>query len=90
MATASSYASHNPAGDINDAPEGTDLAAIQARLEANPQSYNAFAVSLANHTQQLADAVEARDPEWITRQVNDMQPVCKACHDVFWYPEEYR
>ncbi|MWV29099.1 cytochrome c [Aurantiacibacter rhizosphaerae] len=90
MAAAGSYASHDPAGNLGDAPEGTDLAAIEARLKANPQSYNAFAVALANHAQQLSAAVDARDPEWITRMANDLQPVCKACHDVFWYPEEYR
>lgn len=90
MAVASSYASHNPAGNLGDAPEGTDLAAIQGRLAANPQGYNAFATGLADHADQLFQAVKARDTELITRQINDMQPVCKACHVVFWYPEEYR
>ncbi len=90
MAVASRYASHDSTGTLGEAPEGTDLAAIQARLEANPQSYSAFSVALTDQAQQISDAVKARDPEWITRSVNDMQPVCKACHDVFWYPEEYR
>lgn len=89
MTVASTYASHNPAGELGDAPEGTDLAAIDARLQSNPQAFNAYAVGLQNHVTQLREAVETRDTEWITRMVNDLQPVCKACHDTFWYPEEY-
>lgn len=90
MAAARLYRSHDPDGELGEAPEGTDLAAIQARLDANPQAHNALSVALANHTGQLVDAVEARDPERITALVNDLQPTCKACHDVFWYPEEYQ
>ena len=89
MAAACAYASHDPDGELGSAPDGTDLVAIEARLRANPQAFNAYAVALANHTLQLREAVAARDPAWITRMVNDLQPTCKACHDAFWYPEEY-
>ena len=89
MADAAVYASHDPDGTLGAAPEGTDLAAIQARLEANPQAFRAFSQALAGHADQLQTAVAARDPARITQLVNDMQPVCKACHDTFWYPEEY-
>lgn len=89
MQAADRYASHDPDGELPPAPEGTDLAAVQAPLEANPQAFNAYATALANNTAQLSRAVEARDPAWLTRMVNDLQPTCKACHDAYWYPEEY-
>ncbi len=89
MAVAQVFIAANPAGDLTHAPEGTDLAAIQARLDANPQAYRAFAQALAGHSAQLHAAVLARDAARLTALVNDLQPVCKACHDVFWYPEEY-
>ena len=44
---------------------------------------------MAGHTGQLRQAALARDAARVTTLVNDLQPVCKACHDVFWYPEEY-
>ncbi|WP_338242993.1 cytochrome c [Aurantiacibacter hainanensis] len=87
---ANTYVATAPGSTLPPAPVGTDLEAIQARLEANPEAYNAFAQALAAHTTQLREAVDARDTETITQLVNNAQPVCKACHDVFWYPEEYQ
>ncbi|QZH75888.1 MAG: cytochrome c [Erythrobacter sp.] len=89
MAAAEIFVAADPAGDLTDPPEGTDLAAIQARLDAEPQAYRAFAQAMAVHTGQLHQAALARDAARVTTLVNDLQPVCKACHDVFWYPEEY-
>lgn len=86
---ADTYVATAPGSTLPPAPVGTDLDAIQDRLETNPQAYNAFADALASHTTRLREAVDARDTEAITRLVNEAQPVCKACHDVFWYPEEY-
>lgn len=90
MAAARTFVAANPAGVLTDPPEGTDLAAIQARIDASPQSWHAFAQALAGHTGQLHAAAIARDAERVTNLVNDLQPRCKACHDVFWYPEEYQ
>lgn len=89
MAAAPAYAATDPLGTLGDAPEGTDLAAVQARLAANPDAYRALAQALAGHTTALVAAAQARDTAAVTQLVNDAQPVCKACHDVFWYPEEY-
>ena len=89
MAAAPAYAATDPLSTLGDAPEGTDLAAIQARLAANPETYRALAQALAGNTAALVAAAEARDAAVVTQLVNDAQPVCKACHDVFWYPEEY-
>lgn len=89
MAGASAYVAADPTGPYADAPEGTDLAAIQMRLDANGAAYRAFSQNLARHAAQLVDAADAQDAETVTQLVNDMQPQCKACHDVFWYPEEY-
>lgn len=90
MAEADAYVAADPDGNLLDAPEGTDLAAIQARLDTNPDAFRAYARTLATHAMQLGDAIEARDTGEVTRLVNDLQPVCKACHDAFWYPEEYQ
>ena len=90
QAHAETYVATAPQSTLPPVPEGTDLDAVQARLTANPQAYSAFAEALARHTTQLREAVDARNPEAITRLVNDTQPTCKACHDVFWYPEEYQ
>lgn len=90
MAHATSYVAADPAGMLTTPPEGTDLVAVQARLVANPALYRAMSTSLAGHAGQIVLAAEARDTARVTALVNDMQPVCKACHDVFWYPEEYQ
>jgi len=89
MAAAPAYAATDPLSTLGDAPEGTDLAAIQARLEEKPDAYRALAQALAGNTTAMVAAAEARDTVALTQLVNDAQPVCKACHDVFWYPEEY-
>jgi len=90
MADADTYIAADPNGNLAEPPMGTDLVAIQGRLDTNGGTYKAFSQAVANHADQLVAAVNARDTEEVTRLVNDMQPVCKACHDVFWYPEEYQ
>ena len=88
MAAAPSYAATDPHSTLGAAPEGTDLVAIEARLAANPEAFRALAQALTTNTTALVAAAEARDTVALTQLVNDAQPVCKACHDVFWYPEE--
>ena len=89
MAAAPAYAATDPHSTLGAAPEGTDLAAIEARLAANPEAYRALAQALTVNTTAMVAAAESRDTVALTTLVNDAQPVCKACHDVFWYPEEY-
>ena len=88
MAAAAGYAATDPNSNLGAAPEGTDLAAVEARLAANPDALRALAQGLATNTTAMVAAAEARDTAALTQLVNDAQPVCKACHDVFWYPEE--
>ena len=90
MATASTYVAANPDGPYTDAPVGTDLAAIQQRLDRDKAAYRALSQNTARHAEQLLAAARAQDAAQVTQLVNDMQPQCKACHDVFWYPEEYQ
>jgi hypothetical protein len=90
MAVADSYVAADPGGPYADAPEGTDLAAIQMRLDTQTAAYRAFSQNFARHAAQLVAAANAQDAATVTQLVNDMQPQCKACHDVFWYPEEYQ
>lgn len=90
MATASTYVAANPDGPYTDAPVGTDLAAIQQRLDRDKAAYRALSENTARHAEQLLAATRAQDAAQVTQLVNDMQPQCKACHDVFWYPEEYQ
>ncbi|WAT17603.1 hypothetical protein OZN62_11840 [Aurantiacibacter sp. MUD11] len=90
MGEATRYVAADPNGTLTDPPVGTDLVAIQQRLDEQEDLYRAMSMSLAGHAGQLVLAAEARDAERVTALVNDMQPVCKACHDVFWYPEEYQ
>lgn len=89
MGEATHFVAADPNGTLTDPPEGTDLVAIQQRLDAQGDLYRAMSMTLAGHAGQLVIAAEARDAERVTTLVNDTQPVCKACHDVFWYPEEY-
>ena len=89
MAAAQSYRAADPDGSLGPAPEGTDLAAIQARLTANEAGYRSFSRAFESQAADIVQAVEARNTQDLTRLVNDMQPTCKSCHDVFWYPEEY-
>lgn len=90
MAAAGRYVVANPEGAYTDAPEGTDLVAIQHRLDTNTAAYRAFSQNLALNAEELLAATRAQDAALVTQLVNDMQPNCKACHDVFWYPEEYQ
>ena len=89
MASAERFVAADPDGELTDAPEGTDLAAIQQRLDTSPQAYRAMAMALRAQTAQLLVAAQLKDTARVTQLVNDIQPSCKACHDVFWYPEEY-
>ena len=88
MAAAPAYSATDPHSTLGAAPEGTDLAAVEARLAANPEAFRALAQGLTTNTAAMVAAAEARDTAALTQLVNDAQPVCKACHDVFWYPEE--
>ena len=88
MANAQSYRAADPDGTLGPAPQGTDLAAIQARLTANEAGYRSFSRAFESQSADIVQAVEARNTQDLTRLVNDMQPTCKSCHDVFWYPEE--
>ncbi len=89
LAAASRYAATDPLGTLGNAPEGTDLAAIDARLAAEPAAFRALALALTGNSSALVAAAEERDTAAVTQLVNDAQPACKACHNVFWYPEEY-
>ena len=89
MANAQSYSAADPDGSLGPAPEGTDLAAIQTRLTANEAGYRSFSRAFESQAADMVQAIEARNTQDLTRLVNDMQPTCKSCHDVFWYPEEY-
>ena len=89
MANAQSYSAADPDGTLGPAPEGTDLAAIQTRLTANEAGYRSFSRAFESQAADIVRAVEGRHTQDLTRLVNDMQPTCKSCHDVFWYPEEY-
>ena len=89
MSNAQTYRAADPGGSLGPAQEGTDLAAIQARLTANEAGYRSFSRAFESQAADIVQAVEARNTQDLTRLVNDMQPTCKSCHDVFWYPEEY-
>lgn len=86
MASATTYAIANPTGELPPLPEGTDLAAIEARIQANPEAFRALSRSFAGQTSALVAAADARDAEQVSLLVNDMQPQCGGCHEVFWFP----
>lgn len=88
MAAAERFVAADPDGDLTEAPEGTDLAAIQGRLDTSPQAFRAMATAMRAQTAQLLLAAQEQDAARVTQLVNDIQPSCKACHDAFWYPEE--
>lgn len=88
MATAEHYSVVNPASTLPSPAEGIDLAAIETRIQANPEVYRAMAQDSAEHARQILAAAEARDAATLSQLVNDAQPACQACHEVYWYPEE--
>lgn len=88
QANAPSYIAQDPNSTLEPADETTDLAAIQARLDEKPEVYRAMSQAMSGHAAQLVAAVQARDTAKISTLVNDAQPMCKACHDQFWYPED--
>jgi cytochrome c556 len=85
MVTARNYAATDPLGTLGEAPEGTDLAAIDTRLQNHGAAFRLLASTLADSTGALVSAAEARDAATVTQLVNELQPQCHSCHEVFWY-----
>ena len=67
-----------------DLPGAPSKADVQAQIDAAPQTFNAFATTLANETERMAAAIVARDPDTMWQSALRLDPTCVACHDRFW------
>lgn len=87
MASAGTLAAAAP--DDQAVDEGAvSMADIQRYIDANPESFRAFALAQAEHADKLATAAQAKDAALAGELVAGLDGVCESCHSRFWYPEQ--
>ena len=80
-----------PVGTKSKTP-GVELepAQINALIEKNRQSFNAFARALRNLGLEVLRASDDKNAALLLEIADRMQPVCAGCHHTFWYPLQSR
>ena len=80
-----------PVGTKSKTP-GVELepAQINALIEKNRQSFNAFARALRNLGLEALRASDDKNAALLLEIADRMQPVCAGCHHTFWYPLQSR
>lgn len=68
--------------------EPLDAAAIEKRLAAHPEQLRAFASSFKRVALKLGEAAGKHDVSAISKLGGELDGVCEACHQTFWYPEQ--
>lgn len=68
---------------------GVELAPnqIRALIDMNPNGWNQFARSLQDSVQVAMAAIEKKDAQALFEAGDDIDEVCEACHQTYWYPE---
>ena len=76
-----------PVGTKSKTP-GVELEPEQmnALIEKNRQSFNAFAGELRNLGMEALRASDDKNAALLLEIGDRMQPVCAGCHHTFWYP----
>ena len=59
---------------------------MNALIEKNRQSFNAFAGELRNLGMEALRASDDKNAALLLEIADRMQPVCAGCHHTFWYP----
>jgi hypothetical protein len=67
-------------------PGELSVTEIQRRIDANHQSFVAFASGLRTAAQQALAAIVARDPQRLMDAGGVIDSACEACHLAYWYP----
>ena len=76
-----------PPGAGSLAP-GIELAPDQIRavIDTNRNGWNQFARSLQNSVQVAMTAIDEQDAQALFEAGDEIDEVCEACHQVYWYP----
>jgi hypothetical protein len=71
-------------------PAELSPAEIQKAIEANHDSYLAYAHALHASVTLILQAIEAKNVEKLNQFGGEVDRVCEACHKQFWYPHDTR
>jgi hypothetical protein len=62
---------------------------IEALIAKEPDTWNAYAMTLRAVAMQAVEAIDARDAEKIFVDTGGaLDEACEACHKTFWYPDQ--
>lgn len=86
MVEADRYLLAHPSSATPPPPTGVDHAAIQRRIDADPDAFRALAQAQAARSGELVEAVVLRDLAAIDRLTDETQAACQTCHEAFWVP----
>lgn len=79
-----------PGGKIADEDKsfGDSSADVQANIDKNPDGLRAMALTLADHSAEIAKAATAHDAAKAGPLINELDGVCENCHLEYWYPSQ--
>lgn len=61
---------------------------VQAAIDANPAAFRAFARQLAAVMDEVVVSTRTKDAAKLTDAAGQLDQVCEACHQQFWYPNQ--
>lgn len=61
---------------------------IRALIDASPEGWDQFARSLQNSVQVAMAAIEKQDTEGLFEAGDEIDEICEACHQTYWYPNQ--
>jgi len=71
-----------------EAKGALNSAQIQQLIAHERPAFEAFAAALREAGTTAMAAIDAHDPEALTRAGSSIEEVCEACHLTFWYPHQ--
>ncbi len=63
-------------------------AEVQATIDANRAQFDQFSDLLHNVSEQMLQAIEAKDIQGMLNAGEAIDAACESCHLVFWYPNQ--
>jgi cytochrome c556 len=81
-----------PAGQKieGEGPSSFGAKQVQAVIDANPQTFRAFAQALSISMDQILAAAQTKDATKLLDSSGTLDKVCEDCHLQFWYPDQKR
>jgi cytochrome c556 len=73
-------------GEGNEGSAGAKQ--VQAAIDKNPAEFRTDSAALATTMEQIATAAKAKDAAKVFELSGNLDQVCEACHQKFWYPAQ--